>query len=213
MRRDETIARILLIFSVANIALAAPAVVRQRQIGVAEAASGKRGNSEVETTVGSYGSMPELMSASDSETDAYFSAPGSPLGSLHQGALFHDGSESSRYLPEWPFDAHSTTPYGSALPSPELPLGPSHQGASLHDGSESSQYLPEWPFDADSTTTEDPKSTSNNALKKKLKIYGALVTAAGISTGVIYEVHKKIKGTRSFEAYVSALLLPSPADN
>ena len=43
MRQDKTFARILLIFSVANVAIAAPAVVRQRDLDVAKAASEKRG--------------------------------------------------------------------------------------------------------------------------------------------------------------------------
>ena len=42
MRQDKTFARIFLIFSFANVALAAPAVVRQRHLDVAKAASEKR---------------------------------------------------------------------------------------------------------------------------------------------------------------------------
>ena len=42
MRLDRIFARILLIFSVANVALTAPAIVRQRHLDVAKAASGKR---------------------------------------------------------------------------------------------------------------------------------------------------------------------------
>jgi hypothetical protein len=219
MRRDKAIARILLIFSVANIALAAPAVVRQGRMDVAKAASGKRGGSDDKATDGSGSEpMPELVSDSDesrhwtnSGTEPYFSALGSPLGSPHQGsppASFHEGPESSRYLPLWPFDADSTTSHDSALASPSRS---SHQNSLP----ESSRHLPLWPFDADSTTSHDsalapPESTFfNDALKKKIKIFGALGTAAGISTGVIYAVQKKIKGTRSPEAYVSVLFLPS----
>ena len=43
MRQDKIIARILFIFSVANIALAAPVAVRQRHLDVARTASQKRG--------------------------------------------------------------------------------------------------------------------------------------------------------------------------
>ena len=46
MRRDQTFAQIFLILSVANVALAAPAVVRQRHLDVAEAASEKRGQGQ-----------------------------------------------------------------------------------------------------------------------------------------------------------------------
>ena len=42
MRPDKTFVRILLIFSVANVAIAAPAAVRQRYLDVAKAASEKR---------------------------------------------------------------------------------------------------------------------------------------------------------------------------
>ena len=42
MRPDRIVARILLVFSVANVALAAPAVVRQRHLDVAKAALEKR---------------------------------------------------------------------------------------------------------------------------------------------------------------------------
>ena len=60
MRQDKIIARILLIFSVANIALAAPVVVRQRHLDVARAASQKRGRPipDYEETDGSSSSMP-----------------------------------------------------------------------------------------------------------------------------------------------------------
>ena len=44
MRRDKTVARILLIFSAANVVLASPAVVRQSHVDVAKAASEKRAN-------------------------------------------------------------------------------------------------------------------------------------------------------------------------
>ena len=42
MRQDKTFVRILLIFSVANVAIAAPAAVRQRHLDVAKVASEKR---------------------------------------------------------------------------------------------------------------------------------------------------------------------------
>ena len=54
MRQDKIFARILLIFSIANVAIAAPAVVRQRHLDVAKAASEKRappsGNGETPQT-------------------------------------------------------------------------------------------------------------------------------------------------------------------
>jgi hypothetical protein len=52
MRQDKTLARILLIFSVANVALAAPAAVRQRYLDVAKAASEKRAPGSVNGETG-----------------------------------------------------------------------------------------------------------------------------------------------------------------
>jgi hypothetical protein len=52
MRQDKIFARILLIFSIANVAIAAPAAVRQRHLDVAKAASEKRasGSGDGETS-------------------------------------------------------------------------------------------------------------------------------------------------------------------
>ena len=76
MRRDKTVARILLVFSIANVALAVPG----RYLDVARAASEKWASPDDE-------SMPELVSGSDSYLSAqssdvgsedYFTAPQSP---------------------------------------------------------------------------------------------------------------------------------------
>ena len=59
MHRDKIVARILLIFSVANIALAAPTVARQRHLDVAaKAASQKRAGNEESPTVSLSGMPP-----------------------------------------------------------------------------------------------------------------------------------------------------------
>ena len=121
MRRDKTIARILLIFSVANIALAAP-VVGQRHIDAADAVSGKReGSDDGATDKSGSEPMPELVSDSDesgqsmkSESSTYFSTLESSLGSPRPyspppPAWFYVDPESSRNLPTWPFDSDSTT--------------------------------------------------------------------------------------------------------
>ena len=94
MRRKKTVARVLLIFFIANVVLAAPAVVRQRSLVT-----------DVPDDESTDESMPSLMTASDvSETSPPPSqagslhesppgsekdwTPGSPVGSLHQ-----DGAE------------------------------------------------------------------------------------------------------------------------
>jgi hypothetical protein len=146
---------------------------------VAEAASGKRENSDDEATNKSGSElMPELVSDSDksgqsmnSESSTYFSTLESPSVSSHQ------------YSPPPP--------------------------AWFYEDPESSRHLPMWPFDSDSTTGS---TGFNDALKKKLKIFGALGAAAGISAGGIYAIQKKIKDNRSLQTYVSALLLASLAD-
>ena len=237
MRQDKTIARIVLIFSVANIVLATPAAVRRRHMNVAETASrsGKRGGSEDETTDGS-GQMPELVSDSDesrlltnSESDPYFSALESPLGSspqdspAHSPVSFHEGSEPSGDLALWPFDSthHDfalTSSFGSSHQdvAPEPPDGSSH-----HDSATESPTFEHWliPSTGGSVAAQHdaapeppqsnllhpdlapPESTVfNDALKKKLKILGALGVAAGISGGVIYAVQKKIKDSHSPDA-------------
>ena len=61
MRQDKTVARILLIISVANIALAAPAAVRPRHLDVAKAASEKRAPGSVNGETG--GDLPPESSS------------------------------------------------------------------------------------------------------------------------------------------------------
>jgi hypothetical protein len=55
----------------------------------------------------------------------------------------------------------------------------------------------------------EPVTFFNNALKTKLKIYAGLGTIVGVSAGLVYEVHKLVKDTRSHGAYVSPLFPPS----
>jgi hypothetical protein len=141
----------------------------------------------------------------------------------------------------WPFDSthHDfalTSAFGSSHQdaAPESPDGSSHYDPATESSIEtSSPTLEQWldPPTGGSVaaqhdaTSESPQSSSlhpdlappestifNDALKKKLKIFGALGAAAGISAGVIYAVQKKIKDNRSHETYVSARLLLSPAD-
>ena len=168
MRRDKTIVQILLIFSVANIALAAPAVARQRPMDVAKAASEKRGNSEDEATDGSgsepmpelesdsdAGSepMPELVSDSDesrhlanSESEPYFSPPESPLN-------LESSHQVSPPTPPPPASFRE-----GSEPSPYPAWWPFEEDSSKHDAAhqdfvpESSRYPSWWPFDKDSTT-------------------------------------------------------------
>ena len=92
MRQDKILARILLIFSVANIALAAPTVVRQRHLDVARAASPKRGpNSDNEET-GDI--LPESSSAAANRIATQESGP--PVSG--NGAMGDIPPESSSHM-------------------------------------------------------------------------------------------------------------------
>ena len=141
MRRDKTVARILLIFTVANVALAAPAVVRQRHLDVAEGVtttSETRRNSDDEA-LGDWpplspsvtyhdgspprqllwwylGGMPRLwwLDGQDLESN-HDSAPPSTAGSLS-----HSGSVES--IPELVSDSEPEGPANS----PEPVLDSSH---------------------------------------------------------------------------------------
>jgi hypothetical protein len=73
MHQDKILARILLIFSVANIALAAPTVVRQRHLDVAKAASQKRGSNSDNEETGDI--QPESSSAAANRITTQVSAP------------------------------------------------------------------------------------------------------------------------------------------
>ena len=64
MRRDKTVARILLIFSTTNVVFASPAVVPQSHLDVTKAASEKRAGSEDGTTSGTTVNLPPPESES-----------------------------------------------------------------------------------------------------------------------------------------------------
>ena len=57
---------------------------------------------------------------------------------------------------------------------------------------------------AATTTTTNPETDKffNDALKQKIKVFGGLGAALGVSAGLVYGLHKLIKGPS--QAYVSA---------
>ena len=108
MHQDKILARILLIFSVANLALAAPAAVRQRHLDVAKAVSQKRGppgsdngetgefppesSSSMPPHNGATNGWPESSSAAANRITTQ--APGAPVwGNGATGNLPPDSSE------------------------------------------------------------------------------------------------------------------------
>ena len=228
MRRDKTIARILLIFSVANIARTAPTIVRQRHMDVAEAASGKRATSGDEAT----GSEP--VPASDEPHDPYLSAPGLPPYQGSPPAPFHEESwwwpvggkvppahhysafesppESTLYSASWPSDSptyHDTAAITSLV---SLPASPQPEAAPEPD--ETLHHDPATELLASSPSASSPlhpdlapsESTfSNDALNTKLKTIAAWGTVVAISVGVVYAMHKEIEDNRSPETYVCSL--------
>ena len=119
MRWDKIVARILLIFSVVNVALAAP--VRGRHLNVADASSEKREGSDDEAPDGSGSEpMPELVSSSGASESGSepMSEPVSDSGTSH----YMSASVMSHYL----------SSSGSSRNSPEPPLlsSSSHQSSS-----------------------------------------------------------------------------------
>ena len=157
MRWDKTLARILLIFSITNVALAAPAI-RVRHLDVASATPEKRAGSDNEATDGSE-SMPALVS--DSDESRHLSdfespddpQPGSPSGSSHdslQGwpptspaASFHEGDAPYLYDPPteavwWSHGAGDSASYHDSVPS--SPSGSSHYESASESLSSSADY-------------------------------------------------------------------------
>ena len=241
MHWDRTVARILLIVSFTNIALAAPAVVRPTHIGVAEAAPEKR-HLDDEATDGSDGSaserMPELLS--DSDSSHYFSASESLDDSSPSLSLYDDASSSGPSHHYWlPLGSeYDSSPSGSLHNDrpPASPAASSQEGqnsqheeldhdsgpesldssshasypdpalaspaGSLHQNSADSapELPPSSPLHQDSVPGSPLHDTVfNDALKKKLMIYGALgaTTIVGLSVGLAIGVHKLIKDTHS----------------
>lgn len=195
MHQDKTVAQILLIFSVANVALAVPTVVRQRNpvTGGLDDESTDRSGSEP---------MPELVSDSDLAPESLDDSPlESPARSSHQDSL--PASPAVYSYPNSVFD--SSTDSSGSIEEWESPGFHWPDFASIHDSAPGS---PSGSSDHDLAPPE-PVTFFNDALKTKLKIYASLGAVVGVSAGLVYEVHKRVKDTRSHGAYVSPLFPPS----
>ena len=90
MRQDRIFARILLIFSVANVAIAAPAVVRQRHLDVAKAASEKRRPGLANGETG--GDLPPESSSAEANRITTQASEASGSGNAETGDLPADSS-------------------------------------------------------------------------------------------------------------------------
>ena len=140
MHWDKTVTRIHLLFSVANVALAAP-VVRNRHMDMAVAALEKRllSNSDESPDLGSYHYLP----ASDSLDD---SQPNSPAASFHEGdapdLIFPPMSSVWwSYHPQDSASFHDSVPSSPHYGSPPDPLSAASDYDSAHESlSGSSDY-------------------------------------------------------------------------
>ena len=292
MRRDKILARILLIFSVANIALAAPAVGREIRLDIIEAALEKRDGKDKSTGGSVSGAAPEL-SDSDSDASDYFpddasfhDGPAYPYGVHSWGPVwwrvhsnlvphntYHDSGPLSSFaslqhqdsaaeslgMPEG-WEPASSVRQDSAssvgsFPQGWEPASPVHQDSASSAGSLPHGWEPAWTVHQDSASSAGqlsqgwepaapahqdsahelpsslphqdsapddsppgsshqnlvpPKSTLsdkffNDAMKQKIKVSAGVGVIAGISAGLIYGIHKLVKGTSFSGTYVSAL--------
>ena len=195
MRRDKTAARIILILSVVHVAVAAPAIVRQRSLDVDDdvtTASEKRGNpgdtpqdlypvpqidNELPTTSGT----PHLQSDPPPTS-------GTPPVDYDRLATAYN----VRFYRVWKWlqDVHPPAPIGGTLHSGPEPPPPKLEA-------------PPPPPEANEVFSD--------AIKQKLKVLAGFGAVASVSAGLVYGVHKLIED-HSHETYVSAFFPSSPAD-
>jgi hypothetical protein len=129
MHRDKIIARILFIFSVANLALAAPAVVRQRHLDVAKAASQKRGppGSGNGETGDSPPESSSRMPSHDGPTDGS-PAAANRITTQASGAPGLGNEETADLPPESSSRMHVLTSFSSSAPAGHITTQPSGLG-------------------------------------------------------------------------------------
>ena len=209
MRQDKIVARILLIVSVADVALAAPAVVRQRDLDVTMIPSS------------------EKRAGSDSgETDEWPPLSESPTMSFYESPLPHQQANPYLQLPDniWFLDGqHTASFHGSVPPSrsgslhqdsaPESPLGstshdptPVATTPSALDNPAPSTHGDLAPVSGDppshhdsapmpsSATVPEADSAFSDTLKRKIIFLSAAVAVYSGTAGAIYGViHSKDK--------------------
>ena len=220
MRRDRIIARILLFFTVANVTLAAPAVVRQRHLDVTEAAR-KRGNAGSQLTVSgqtSSGSSDSFWDPyhppSDSEDEVQSQAESNPAHLVSEsGSQVRPNSEDlvsvltsesgSQVGPNWKHlvsDAESqvgTNPE-HLVSDAESQIGSNPEHPDSDRESLSGGLAHNSPPELNGVITDDLTQEL-----KKVSIWGAI---AAFSAGVTYKILRK-----TGFSYVSALF-PSPTE-
>ena len=181
MRQDKTFARIFLIFSFANVALAAPAVARQRHVYVAEAASEKRAQGPAIGSTDASGTGSSRMPPFEHYADMW--------GWANSDHLAHDGQESA---PEPPSAVAITTqapPPAANRITTHVPLSPE---TSFHSSVN-------WPDPGPSLPPHLLATPDSGSIFGKLGYRGMIyILGAGVVFG--FGLHKVIK-----HLYVSPL--------
>ena len=235
MRQDKMFARILLILLVANVTLAAPAIVRRRHLDVAKAASEKRAGSEDDpldkSASGSVSEpMPDLGSSghlSDSGSSGHLPDP-TDFGSENYLALDSPQETPQETPPESPHNSLSGSwpgyqPDSSESDDDRRPMfgaNPPPRNWQLHGqdseppAGSSVGSAPEPPSDSDGSSLQDSAAKSsatsngffNDELRRKVSSAWRAVSA-GVISGL-----KKIGEMFSPRAYVCPLFPRSPVD-
>ena len=214
MRPDKIVARILLVFSVANVALAAPAVARQRYLDVAKAASKKRAPGSNTGITGGEVEMASPSSATPLRPAGEQGSVSKWLADAHPGAP--EGGE-----PAW--SPARTTGSNTGKTGGEIELASPSSTSSLRTAGEQdpvSKWLggahpgppegAERPWSSLDPPKQAPKANKfiSGSLKSKLLLSSGVVALVAGTAGVAYGLHQWIKK----RPYVSPRSPLSPAD-
>jgi hypothetical protein len=205
MHREKTVARIVLVLSIVHGALAAPAVVRQRHLDVAEdvTATPEKRNLDDESwgTLQMRDNLPGTSGNPQSPKD-------STTSTLETPQVHDDLSSASGVSDEPPHRLLSNlhwTPSQSSHSDAEVPPGESHSALEV--------AAPGRSPGAQRATNSLAGKFFTDAVKQKLKFWGAIGATLGVSGSILYGIHKLNEpNTGSSGSYVSFLLTPSPAD-
>jgi hypothetical protein len=192
MRRDKTVARILLIFSATNVVFASPAVVPQSHLDVTKAASEKRAGSEDGTTSGTTVNLPPPESES------------LPVSSESIPPGFEYYEDMMRK-----FNGGSSAPG----PQPESSSAPGHQPETSlvqpesSSSEESGGHLPPPPMPPRPAVPAEAGRFITDEVKRKLIMGGLATVLVGSIVGIAYSATQLAK-----QSYVSLLSLPSTSN-
>ena len=236
MRQETAVVQILLIVSVANFALAAPAVVQQRHLNRDFLAPESLDDSPPKSPPGlshhDWVPKPRMDSSSSSS---------SPVASYHYNPdTYYTFAQAYRPVRWWEQDLisnHDSVPQslsgssphsGSVGSMPESVDSPVAAAPSTHDGSSQVAAVPSAhgdpapaPEPGDPPSHHDPAPESsamtpeanqllNYGLRQKIKVLGAVTALSGV-VGAVYGINKN-QDKVSYRAYVSPLFPRFPAN-